>query len=301
MSQDPGQKYANNGNDFLSLHHDTYPAIDPTKADLSGKTVFITGASKGLGLATAISFAKAGASGIAIAARTSLSATVSAIQKAAQEANHPPPTIVPVTLDVTDQKSVEAAAKTVSGAFRGKLDILINNAGYLSPWKPLVESDPVEWWTDFEVNIKGVYLVSRSFIPLVLASPTKIIVNLSSIGAHFTHSGASSYQTTKLAVLRLTEFIAVDYPEILAIAVHPGGVMTNMAKAMPEAFHGLLVDTPELAADSMIWLVKERREWLQGRYVSVCWDVEELEGRREEIIKGDLLKVRMAVNGFEGV
>jgi FlaA1/EpsC-like NDP-sugar epimerase len=56
--------------DFVTNHHDTYPFIDPTKANLSGKSVLITGASKGIGKATAISFAKAGCPKIAIAARS---------------------------------------------------------------------------------------------------------------------------------------------------------------------------------------------------------------------------------------
>lgn len=55
------------------------------------------------------------------------------------------------------------------------------------------------------------------------------------------------------------------------------------------------MDTPELAGDFVVWLTKERREWLSGRYVSCCWDVRELEARKQEIVDGDKLKVRMVV------
>lgn len=71
--------------------------------------------------------------------------------------------------------------------------------------------------------------------------------------------------------------------------------MTELAKGMPEQMHAMLTDSTALAGDTIVWLSAKRREWLAGRYVSVTWDVEELEGKRESIVGGDLLKVRMAV------
>ena len=113
---------------------------------------------------------------------------------------------------------------------------------------------------------------------------------------------SSAYGSTKLAILRFTEYINQDHGEgkdgMLAIAAHPGGVKTELATNMPEVYHHYLVDTPELAGDTFVWLGSERRDWLSGRYVSACWDMEELSERREEILKSDLLKVRLAVNIF---
>lgn len=79
------------------------------------------------------------------------------------------------------------------------------------------------------------------------------------------------------------------------MAVHPGGVKTVLAQGMPDWMHGYLIDEPELSGDSMVWFACERKEWLSGRYVSCTWDVDELEGKKERILEGDLLKVRMAV------
>lgn len=76
--------------------------------------------------------------------------------------------------------------------------------------------------------------------------------------------------------------------------------MTDLAKGMPEVMMPYLVDTPELAGDTICWLGAERREWLGGRYVSANWDMEEVCGRRAEIEKGDLLKMRIAINSFPG-
>lgn len=105
------------------------------------------------------------------------------------------------------------------------------------------------------------------------------------------------YQTTKLAVLRFGEFIDVEYRDqgVLCYGFHPGGVATELALNMPKEVHSALVDTPELAADMMVWLTAERREWLAGRYVAVNWDVDELLEKKEMIAKDDLLKVRLAV------
>lgn len=82
---------------------------------------------------------------------------------------------------------------------------------------------------------------------------------------------------------------------ILALVIHPGGVLTDMGLRLPAEIQINLVDTPELCGDAVVWLTKERREWLAGRYVSVTWDVEELEVMKEGIVSGDKLKVRLVV------
>jgi len=172
---------------------------------------------------------------------------------------------------------------------------LINNAGYRSDFVPLLERDPDEWWQNWEVNIRGVFWVTRAFIPLMLKGGDKTIINLSSIGAHFMSPGASGYQASKVALLRFTEHLNVDYEKhgLLAYCIHPAAVMTDLASKMPKDMHKLLIDTPELAADTVVSLTSQRREFLAGRYISVNWDMPELYGREEEILKGDKLVMRM--------
>jgi NAD(P)-dependent dehydrogenase (short-subunit alcohol dehydrogenase family) len=191
--------------------HDTYPAIDPkTQSDCTGKYVLITGASKGIGRVTAVSFAKAGASHIAISARSKLDDTVAAVLAAAKEAGHTKPTVLPLEFDVNNREGVSAAAKTTEAEF-GKLDILVNNAGYLATFTPLLEGDEDEYWKTWEVNYRGIYWVTKAFLPLVLKSELKTVLNLSSIGALLLVPGASAYQVSKFAILKLTEFFNVDY------------------------------------------------------------------------------------------
>ncbi|KAI0075108.1 NAD-P-binding protein [Panus rudis PR-1116 ss-1] len=277
---------------------DTYDFISPLHANLAGKVVFVTGASKGIGKETALSYARAGASGIAIGARSSLTSLETEVKEAAKAAGRPIPKVVSVQLDVTDIKSVEAAIQTIQRELGG-LDILINNAGHLETWRPIHESDPDEWWKTWEVNIKGVYLVTRAAIPLLLDTPNglKTILNVSSAGAHRVRPGASAYQTSKLALVRFTEFIVAEYGEkgILAFSIHPGGVPTELALNMPEDMHAILVDTVHLGPDTIVWLTRERREWLSGRYIGVNSDMEELEKLKDEIVQKDLLKVRLVL------
>ena len=220
--------------------NDTYEFINPTKCtSLKGKNVFITGASKGIGRATAISYARAGASGIGLAARSSLSTLESEIASAAKEAGRAPPNVHSYAMDVADREAVESTAKRVDEDFSGRLDILINNAGYLEVFTPIIDSDPDEWWKTWTVNIRGPYLVTRAFLPIMLKGGDKQIVNLSSVGAHGKRPGASAYQPSKLALCRITEFIMAEYGEagVLAFCLHPGGVRTHLSLAMPKEIH----------------------------------------------------------------
>lgn len=270
-----------------TLHDDTYSFIDPiTNGAHKGHSVFITGGSKGVGRATAIAYAEAGASHIAIGSRSSQDEVETAIREGAKKGGHSTPTVLQVKLDVADFDSVARAARETEETF-GKLDILVNNAGYLEKWLAVGDSDPEQWWYTWEINVRGLYWCTRAFLPLLKKGAMKQIVNLSSAGANRIVPGGSAYQTTKLAVTRVTEYINADHGKdgILAFSVHPGGVPTELAKCMPDALHAVLVDTPELAGHSIAWLTQERREWLAGRYISVNWDMPELLSMREEIVK----------------
>ncbi|KAI1821083.1 NAD(P)-binding protein [Xylaria intraflava] len=283
------------------VHSDTYPAIDPTKADLKGKAVFISGASRGIGRSIGVSYAKAGASKIAIGARSSTGETAQAIKAAAASVGKPEPQILELKIDVTNQESVGAMAAEIKKAF-GHLDIVVNNAGLLASLGPMVETDPAAWWETLAVNVKGPYLVMRALVPLMLEGESLgTFVTVSSVGAHLRTPGASAYQISKLAVLRLTEFLGAEYGDkgIFGFAIHPGNILTDMVTGPDgkpaEPLAHVFVDTAELAADSIVYLTAKRRAWLSGRYVNVTWDLPELMVMEDEIVKGDKLKVELVV------
>jgi NAD(P)-dependent dehydrogenase (short-subunit alcohol dehydrogenase family) len=284
------------GLSFVTPVHDTYPFISGYDVRaLHGKSVLITGASKGIGLTTAINTVKAGCSAIVLAARSSLEAAEQAVRKAATKAGRENVRIVTIQLDVTSIESVQRAAEIAGAALGGKLDVLINNAGHLSEFQSIGDSDPEEYWKTWQTNINGTYLCTRYFLPMLLESDTKTIINITSAGSQVVVPGASAYQASKFAVCRFTEFIVAEYAAkgLIAYALHPGGVPTELALGMPDWMHGRLVDTAELPADTMVWLCRERREWLSGRFVSANWHMGELERRKEEIVEKDLLKFRM--------
>lgn len=180
-----------------TLRNDTYPAIDPKQWDMRGRTVAITGASKGVGRATAISYAQAGASGIALIARspTDLEESAKLVRESALKCGRPEPQILQLVADTTDEASVLSAASQVAAAFH-KLDILVNNAGVLSGWNRIGEADTNDWWSNFVVNVKGSYLVTSAFLPTLIKEPNglKTIVNVASFGAHLISHGGSGYQ-----------------------------------------------------------------------------------------------------------
>ncbi|TKX25317.1 short-chain dehydrogenase-like protein 3 [Elsinoe australis] len=281
-----------------TFHNDTYPYISPTQHNLSGLSVLITGASRGIGAAIAHSYAAAGASHIAIAARKPPTDIATDLAATAKAASKDPPQVLSLAIDVTSQSSIDASVKEVSAAF-GRLDILINNAGYLENFIPVAESNPDEWWKTMDINLRGPYLLSRAYLPLLLGAEggRKTILNTSSVGALIKRPGASAYQTSKFALLRLTEFLEAEYGEqgLLCFAFHPGGVMTELAKVMPAYTHHMLQDKPELAGDTIAWLTAEKREWLQGRYLSVNWDMEEFLAEKDRIVEEDLLRMKLAV------
>ncbi|KAK4225767.1 hypothetical protein QBC38DRAFT_530279 [Podospora fimiseda] len=281
--------------DFVKYHHDTYDEILPKNFNLAGKSVFVSGASMGIGKATAVRYAAAGCSKIAIGARSPLEDVKKAVMAAAAEAGHPEPTVVVLSLDVTSEESVKAASQVVAEAFGGSLDVLVANAGYNTPWRPIDESDPTEWWKTLDTNLLGLHLCSRSFIPLLLKSDTKLLLALSSIAALRVDCGAGAYAIAKVATCRFVEFADQEYHTkgLIAIAIQPGAVKTDLALKLPDFLHPLLVDTPELPADNFLWLTAERRTWLSGRFICSNWDVTELEGRKEEIVEKNLLKFKM--------
>jgi NAD(P)-dependent dehydrogenase (short-subunit alcohol dehydrogenase family) len=290
---------------FLNLtsHHDVYDTIDPKGAlagSAAGKVVFIAGASRGIGQATAIAFAQAGARAVYLTARSK--AALEETRALVLAAN--PDTLCAIkACDVTIATDVEAAVADCLAQF-STIDVADANAGFLGPWKKIGASDPANWWWNWEVNVKGVYHVIRFTLPALIESARRHaaegksgghLVLLSSIGAQLMMPGASDYQTSKHAINRLCEFVQVDHGDdgVKCFALHPGGVSTELGRNMPEAMHAYLVDNPMLAASFSVWLSSGQADWAKGRYLSANWDVAELTALKEAIVADDLLVNRM--------
>lgn len=289
----------------LTARNDRYEAIDPRgalKDSASGKTVFIAGASRGIGQATAVAFAKAGAKAVYLTARTE--SALKETQVLVKAAN-PETQCVYAVCDVTVASDVDAAVADCAAQFGG-IDVADANAGFLGPWIKIGESDPEGWWKNWQVNVQGTYHVIRFTLPhLIESAKTHAeegrsgghLILLSSIGAQLVMPGASDYQTAKHAINRLCEFVQSDHGEdgIKCFAIHPGGVATELGHAMPEQWHEHLIDSPDLAACFAVWLSSGAADWAKGRYLSATWDVTELSALKDAITGDDLLVNRLRI------
>jgi len=287
----------------LKLHRTRYDAIDPLgmlKDSAQDKVIYIAGASRGIGQATAIAFAEAGAKALYLIGRSK--DALEETQELVKAANAQTQCTYSIC-DVTSANEVEASVKDCLNKF-GSIDAADANAGYIGPWTKIGESDPKSWWQSWEVNVRGTYHVSRFTLPHLIASAKKHaekgrssghLILLSSVGAQLLMPGASDYQTSKHAINRLCEFIQVDHEEdgIKCFAMHPGGVATELGLSMPEALHEYLDDQPDLAASFAVWLCSGKADWAKGRYLSATWDVDELTALKSKIVEDELLVNRL--------
>ena len=191
--------------------------------------MFICGASKGIGRCIALSYAKAGASRIAIGARSDLTAVEKDVINAAVAAGRPKPQVLQVKLDITNVESVGQAAQYVENAFP-QVDVVIHNAGVIEPLALITDSNPEQWWNTWNVNIRGAYLVTRAFLPVLLRGGDKQIAFISSCGAWLTQPSLSAYQPAKTALTRFAEFVGAEYggQGVVSFSIHPGNVLTEL-------------------------------------------------------------------------
>jgi len=291
--------------DFITNYHATsYDHISPLELDLAGRYVLITGAAweDGVGFATASAFARAGVAGIALVdLHQPDKSHIDKLQTMAREAGKPTPQVICLKADISNPYSVEDLHIDVVTAFDWRLDILINNAAHQEPYKNILESDPDVDWQTWQVNVHGLINMCRTFIPLLLSTADNIdnplctVINVSSSGALSARPGSANYRSSKLAILRWTESLSLDLAPkgLLTYCVNPGAIKTRITINEPEDLRNRLPHKVEVPGDTITWLASERREWLAGRYISCPWDMQELESRREEIVAGDKLKMRM--------
>ena len=246
--------------------------------DHSGKVALVTGASRGIGAATARRLAQSGAR-VLLAARSvsEIAAVTAEISAAGGEALASP-------CDVSVYAEVERAVARAIAAW-GQLDILVNNAGLIEPIARIADSDPRAWGHAADVNIKGVYHGLRAAIPQMTAQGGGVIVNLSSGAATSPLEGWSHYSASKAAVLMLTRCAHAEAAGqgVRVVGLSPGTVATDMQRAIrasgvnPVSRLDPSAHIPaEWAAEAVAWLCTEAGEPYGGTDFSLKTE----EGRR---------------------
>ena len=195
------------------------------------KTVLITGATSGIGHATALAFAKAGYDLLVCARRLEVLENM----KAEFEPEYGIK-VTPFALDVTDRKAVSEILPAVIEK-AGGVDILVNNAGLAQGLDPFQESSIDDIELMINTNVKGLLYVSRTVLPFMLAENAGHIINLGSTAGIYAYAKGAVYCATKAAVKTLSDGIRIDTIEsdIKVTTIQPGIVETPFSEVR---FHG---------------------------------------------------------------
>lgn len=234
--------------------------------DLQGKVVLVTGASRGIGAATARAFAQAGAR-VGVMARDMAVASDLATEIGG----------VALAGDVASAADMErVVADLVRQA--GRLDVLVNNAGQIAPIAGIAAADPDEWGQAIDVNLKGVFHGMRAAMPVMLAQGGGTILTVGSGAAHAPKEGWSAYCAGKAGAWMLTR--ALDHEAraqgIRAISLSPGTVATDMQQAIRKSginpvskLDWSVHIPPEWPARALVWLCGPDGDDFLGAEVSL--------------------------------
>jgi NADP-dependent 3-hydroxy acid dehydrogenase YdfG len=237
------------------------PDIERKKrmSSIEGKVIVITGASSGIGEATARLLAERGARVVVGARRTErLERLVAEITKAGGSARFR-------AVDVTSSQDTQALVDFAKAEF-GRVDVLVNNAGVM-PLSPMTELKVEEWDRMIDVNIRGVLHGIAAVLPDMKARGSGQIVNVASIGAHVVVPTGAVYCATKYAVSAISEGLRQENPDVRVTTISPGVVATELGNDISDASaKGLLADlrkkslTPDAIARAIAYAVEQPDE-----------------------------------------
>ncbi len=254
----------------------TLPAPTRRATRFEGLVALVTGATSGIGRATAIAYAREGAR-VVVAGRREPEgqAVVDAIVADGGEALF-------VRTDVTRESEVIALIARTLEQY-GRLDVAFNNAGLLGPRAPMVDQQPADYERIFDANVKSVYFSLRHEIPAMLRSGGGAIVNNASIGGSLGFPGVGLYVGAKHAVIGFTRTAALEYAaqHIRVNSVSPAGIQTDMVDAAfgvgdsdrKQAFAAAhpvkRLGTPEEVADAVLYLTAPGASFVTGHDLRV--------------------------------
>jgi NAD(P)-dependent dehydrogenase (short-subunit alcohol dehydrogenase family) len=238
------------------------------KLDMTGKTVLITGASRGIGAAAARAFAKAGAN-VALIARST--------DDIAQIAGEIGEKAIAIGCDVARYGQVEQAVALTAQTFGG-LDVLVNNAGVVDPMGDLAGLDPDVWARTIDINLKGVMYGMRAVLPGMIAQGHGTIINISSGAAHNPVEGWTAYCASKAGVYMLTRNADLECRAagLRIMGLSPGTVATQMQRDIKQSGIGPVSALdwsvhipPEWPAQALVWMCSPDADAYLGQDISL--------------------------------
>ena len=210
-----------------TVHNTAYAGIDPRQPALStsGKVVVITGASGGIGRATASSFAQSGPKALILLGRKA-----DALARTAQDvtAANADTKVQTHAVDLLDAAALKETLAAVARDF-GAIDILVHSAGHLPPIKPLLEVDASQFLQGFETTVTGTLSIAQAVLVTNAGKPVTF-VNLTTAGVLFPpFRGMGTYVACKMAALKVLQALAGENPSMRLVNVHPGFLKTDMS------------------------------------------------------------------------
>lgn len=267
-----------------TYHSKIYAAISPTRPALSakGKTIVITGGGTGIGAETALYFAEAGASRIALLGRREQPLIDT---KARIEAAFPNTEVFAASTDISNKHQVDTNIdKFINSS--GKIDVLVANAAVIGPQAPIKTSPAPAFLSSINQNLSGALYIGQAF--LRHAAPDAVIIDINSSAMHINFPNFAPYTIAKFAVFKFWDLVMAENPDLSVYHVQPGVVDTAMNR---EAGGVELIgyeDHVSLPAGFNVWLASPEARFLKGRFLWANWDVEELRAQEEEIESGKL-------------
>lgn len=224
---------------------------------LIGKNVFITGASSGIGRATALEFAHAGARLLLCARRLELLDELKSELLEAGAAS-----VWTFGLDVRDRAAVEAAIAGLAPEW-ANIEILVNNAGLSRGMTKLQEDDPDNWDEMIDTNIKGLLYVTRAVVPGMVARGIGHVISLGSVAGYITYANGAVYCASKAAERAISEGLKIDLmgTPVRVTSVDPGMVETDFSRIRfrgdderaAKVYQNITPLQPEDVADAILW------------------------------------------------
>ena len=224
---------------------------------LAGKTVLITGASSGIGEATAKAFATDGARLLLCARRLDKLKTLEADLLAASA-----PAVYSFSLDVSDSKAVVSTLAALPAEWAA-VDVLVNNAGLSRGLDKVYLDDPQGWEEMIDTNVKGLLYVTRAIVPGMVERGHGHVINLGSTAGHMTYPKGAVYCATKAAERVISEGLKLDLmgTPVRVTSIDPGMVLTEFSQVRfrgdtekaAKVYQGLTPLTPADVADAIVW------------------------------------------------